>query len=84
MLLEYKQMKETILGLTAKLSISPKKLDLRRLPQRRALGYLAERKRLLQGIVQSTFVKLLFGNALKKCWSIFTDNSRHVGRLASP
>lgn len=23
-------------------------------------------------------------NALNKCWSIFTDNDRHVGRLASP
>lgn len=77
-------MKEDFLGLTANLSISPKKLDLKRLPQRQASGYLAERKRILRGIVQSTSVKLLFWNALKKCWPIFTDNGRHAGRLVSP
>lgn len=47
-------MKEDSLGLTANLSFRPKKLDLKRFPQRRALGYLAEGKRLLRGIVQST------------------------------
>lgn len=77
-------MKEDFLGLTANLSISPKKRDLKRFPQRQASGYLAERKRILRGIVQSTSVKLLFWNALKKCWPIFTDNSRHVKRLVSP
>lgn len=46
-------MKEDFLGLTANLSVSPKKLDLKRLPQRQALGYLAQRKRFLWGIVQS-------------------------------
>lgn len=77
-------MKEDFLGLTANLSISPKKLDLKRFPQRQASGYLAERKRNLRGIVQSTSVKLLFWNALKNCWPIFTDNGRHVGRLVCP
>lgn len=52
-------MKEGFLGLTANLSVSPKKLDLKRFPQRRASGYLAESKRLLWGMVQSTSVKLL-------------------------
>lgn len=45
---------------------------------------LPGRKRILQGIVQSTCVKLLFWNALKKCWPIFADDGRHVGRLVSP
>lgn len=77
-------MKEDFLGLTANLSISPKKLDLKRFPQRQASGYLAERKRILQGIVQSISLKLLFWNALKKCWPVFTDKGSHVGILVSP
>lgn len=62
----------------------PQETQSKEVSTKASLRLLGREKEAPVGNVRSTSVKLLFWNAFKKCWSIYTDNSRHVGRLAFP